>query len=64
MFRVNAPVERDGKPYAIGDEFDPEGMKVKDVRFLVETGVLIPLGYDAQPPEQAVEEDDLWHEQL
>ncbi len=63
-FKVNAPLERDGKSFAIGEEFDPEGMKVKDVRLLVAAGVLIPVGDDAQPPVAMVEEEETWHEQL
>jgi hypothetical protein len=63
-FTVNALFERDGKSFAIGDEFDPTGMKMKDVRLLVNAGVLLPVGDDAQPPVAMVEEDETWHEQL
>lgn len=61
-FTVNAPLERDGMAYAIGDEFDPTGMKVKDVRFLVETGVLIPS--ENAKPIVVPEEEETWQEQL
>jgi len=60
-FQVNAPLECDGKSYQIGEEFDPTGMKTKDVRFLVQSGVL--LAVEEIQPIVIKDEEETWPEQ-
>lgn len=59
--QVNAPIERDGKQYQVGEEFDASGMKVQDVRLLVQAGVL--LAVETIAPNPIVEEEETWQEQ-
>jgi hypothetical protein len=60
-YLANAPLEREGKQYGIGDAFDITGMEIRAVQTLIQGGALLVV--DDESKEVPEQERVTWQEQ-